>query len=58
LKHPTFNAKHPSSKKAQQMWIFQKDGEQLSLSAFCEVGGAKWGEGRGEVPRSIHLIVV
>jgi hypothetical protein len=23
--------------------------ERLPLSAFCEVGGAKWGEGRGEV---------
>jgi hypothetical protein len=25
--------------------------ERFSLSAFCEVGGAKWGEGRGEVFR-------
>jgi len=25
--------------------------ERFSLSAFCGVGGAKWGEGRGEVPR-------
>jgi len=23
---------------------------RFSLSAFCGVGGAKWGEGRGEVP--------
>jgi hypothetical protein len=25
--------------------------ERFSLSAFCGVGGAKWGEGRGEVLR-------
>src|ERR1700683_4073439 len=25
--------------------------ERFSLSAFCGVGGAKWGEGRGEVHR-------
>jgi hypothetical protein len=25
--------------------------ERFSLSAFCGVGGAKWGEGRGEVFR-------
>jgi hypothetical protein len=25
--------------------------ERFSLSAFCGAGGAKWGEGRGEVPR-------
>jgi hypothetical protein len=28
-----------------------KDCERISLSAFCGVGGAKWGEGRGEVLR-------
>jgi hypothetical protein len=29
-----------------------KRGNRFSLSAFCGVGGAKWGEGRGEVFRS------
>jgi hypothetical protein len=28
-----------------------KDWERFSLSAFCGVSGAKWGEGRGEVLR-------
>ena len=28
-----------------------KRGNRFSLSAFCGVGGAKWGEGRGEVFR-------
>jgi hypothetical protein len=28
-----------------------KDCERFSLSAFCGVCGAKWGEGRGEVLR-------
>ena len=33
----------------------RRRGEHFSLSAFCEVGGAKWGEGRGEVHQFITL---
>jgi hypothetical protein len=32
------------------------NGGRFSLSAFCGVGGAKWGEGRGEVPRFAIII--
>jgi hypothetical protein len=32
-------------------------GERFFLSAFCGVGGAKWGEGRGEVLRFTILSV-
>ncbi len=30
-----------------------KNWERFSLSAFCGVGGAKWGKGRGEVLLSL-----
>src|SRR5580704_12660709 len=40
--HPPPSTLHPRSARAP-----------CPLSAFCAVGGAKWGEGRGEVPRFI-----
>ena len=34
----------------------QNGGGRFSLSAFCGVGGAKWGEGRGEVLVKLKLL--
>jgi hypothetical protein len=52
---PTNSRIEPLNHRKSSALKMSMRGNNVSLSALCGVGGAKWGEGRGEVPRfTIH----
>jgi Trehalase len=50
--------KHTKGKILAKRCEFSERCERFSLSAFCGVGGAKWGEGRGEVNSFFKFVFV